>query len=340
MINRIILLLALCICNQSNSKILFISAAYNRPDLIELLHRCLNKFVEEDFELVIFNDAEEEHFKKSIEYECLRLRIKHVPIVQNLIHKNHQESVPAWKDVFSFHSKDGQRYPYRVNFREGEVIQHAFELLGFNHNDIVVNIDLDCFPIRPVSIRSKMNNHLIAGYKMPTGWNRANMPQGEGLLPILMAFDMPNLPHKEAIKFSSGFVGTHWFDLCGLLQFYTYCHDIKVEDWCKLGHVHCSKLGMCYSREELAKMGYSATTIDFVKNYYQKLFVELGYTPQGIECDNQCNKKPGKIIFDLGQIMDKDFFHFNQCTNWMGAYDDVFIKAKSELVRNFIFSIT
>jgi hypothetical protein len=318
---------------QIQARILIITAAYNRPDLIELQYRCLNKFVQEDFDLVVFNDAEDDQFRQQIESECKKFNIRHILVDQKKVHKNHHIGVAGWEDVFNFKSKNGDKYVYRVNFRSGEVIQHAFELLGFKHDDIVVNTDLDCFPIRPISIRAKMKNKLIAGYR----WDHGAI-KGQGLLPILMAFDMPKLPHKEVINFNSGFIGSKWTDLCSLLQFYTYCHDLEVEDWCSLGHLRCSNLGKNYSKEELIDQGYSETTIDFVKQYYQKLFLELGYVQDDMSQIINTNK--AKKVFDLGQIIDKDYFHFNQCTNWMGAYDDTFIKAKSKLVREFVLSIT
>ncbi len=327
-------LINLHICN---AKVLIMSAAYNRPDLIEIQHRCFKKFVIEEFEQVIFNDAEDPRFEKEINEECTRLGIRCIRVPQDIVHENKQKNVIGWEDFFNFRSKDGnERYVFRVNIREGEVIQYMFEQVGFQHNDIVVSIDLDCFPLRRVSFREILNGQPMAGilWWMPPYLASYTMP-------IFMVFDMPKLPHKKALNFNSGFIGSNWYDLCALLQFYIYCHDITPRDYGSLGHVHCWKIARDKSEKELLNVGYDNTVIDFVKKYYKTLFLELGYFPLGeAGKDYTAEFQSGKTgIHDQGQIIERYFFHFNGCTNWGGLYDDTFMKAKTRFVRDFVFAL-
>ncbi len=332
-----IIILGQLSCNLSYAKVLIISAAYNRPDLIEIQQRCFKKFVLEEFEQVIFNDAEDPHFEKEIATECDRLGIRCIRVPQETVHENRQKGRAGWENGFNFRSKDGKRLHYRVNFREGEVIQYAFEQIGFNHNDIVVNIDLDAFPLRAVSFKEILDGHPIAGIL----WG--NMPPYITTypMPIFMVFDMPKLTHKKAINFNSGFIGSSWFDLCSLLQFYTYCHDIHVKNYYTLDHVHCWKIGKDYTEENLLEMGYDSTVIKFVQEYYKKLFVEINYFPLGDNKDHTLDIQAGKNgIYDQCQIIERHFFHFGACTNWMGSYDDFFMTAKTKFVKDFVFALT
>lgn len=318
------------------SKVRIISAAYNRPDLIELQYRCLKQFVVEEFEQVMFNDAENPVFATQIEEECAKYGIRHIRVPQDTVHQNNQVGAPGWEKPFSFRDERGNSGHYRVNFREGEMLQFAFEQVGFEHDDIVVGMDLDCFPIRPVSFKEILGNSLIAGIMWEMPPNISPYP-----MPIFMVFDMPKLPHKKAINFNSGFVGSKWFDLCALIQFYVYCHDIEIKDYYKLGHVHCSRLGANYTIEELINMGYEESTAQFVKNYYEQLFVKRKYQADAnIYYDHQSIDPSKSRIIDQGQILEKHFFHYNQCTNWMGAYNAKFMKVKNRLVREFVYSIT
>jgi hypothetical protein len=324
----------LAISNLAMAKVRIISSAYNRPDLIELQYRCLKEFVLDDYEQVLFNDAEDPKHEVDIAREAAKYGIRCVRVPQEIVHKNHQVDAGKWGEVFAFDTKRGSA-PYRVNFRCGEVLQYAFEQVGINHDDILIIMDLDCFPIAPVSFREILGDAQMAGiiWRMPP--DIAGYP-----MPIFMGFDIPKLPHKEAINFNSGFVGSKWYDLCALLQFYVFCHDIKIKDYYTLGHVHCSRLGKL-SRDELLHMGYDELTIQFVQKYFKMLFTNLGYQAEAnINYDQEPRDPSRTIILDQGQILERTFFHYNQCTNWAGAYDSKFMKAKNKLIKDFVYSVT
>jgi hypothetical protein len=49
---------------------------YNQADFIEMQYKTFNKFLSDDFELIVFNDAKTEENEKAIENICHKYQIK------------------------------------------------------------------------------------------------------------------------------------------------------------------------------------------------------------------------------------------------------------------------
>lgn len=184
-----------------SEKVLIITSAYNRPDFIEIQHKTFEKFLKDEYEFVVFNDAREADLKSSIESMCLKLGIRCINIPQ------------------AIHS---QPYLYRLpleNFnapsvRNANVVQYALNNLGFSHDGIVAIIDSDMFLVKEFSIVDFLNGYQIAG-----------VPQGIGYLWIGIAFlDMKNLPEKTSINFNCGKINTIPVDAGGYTYFYLKNH--------------------------------------------------------------------------------------------------------------------
>ena len=74
--------------------------------------------------------------------------------------------------------------------RHCHVIKYALENYGINHNDIVVIVDGDAFPIRPISVRSLLSDYHFAG-----------LLKLEYLWVVFVAFDPRNVPNIQDLKF-------------------------------------------------------------------------------------------------------------------------------------------
>lgn len=281
------------------AKILIMTSAYNRPEFIEWQHKTFKKFLLDEYEFVIVNDAEDPKICRKIESECQRLGLTHLRVPQEECHKNLQKGVRHWEKAFDFPDKH-----YRVNFREGEVVQYAFEQRGFKHDDIVVMIDSDIFLIRPLSIRQLLgDNHIYSQI-----WN-----------PELMVFNMPKLPHKDAMVFHSGFLGSRWIDLCDFLHIYVKCHDDLKIGKQERHFVH--ELGK-QSDAELAALGYDQKEIDFIRRYTQTI-TKYGF-----------NKS-----LDYIQIFEKSFLNYCHGSDWGSWYSDEQKRVKTSLLREYIESL-
>ena len=67
---KLYLTLLLLFNSSIHAKILIYTFAYNRPDFIEIQYHTFKKFLKEEFELVVFNDARKEEMKQEIDSMC------------------------------------------------------------------------------------------------------------------------------------------------------------------------------------------------------------------------------------------------------------------------------
>lgn len=59
-----------------SAKVRILTFHYNKPDFIELQHRCLQKFMLDEYELIVFNDAATEENERAIRETCESLGIE------------------------------------------------------------------------------------------------------------------------------------------------------------------------------------------------------------------------------------------------------------------------
>lgn len=185
---------SLLISNFVYAKLLIISPVYNRPDFIEMQHKTFQKFLKDDYELVLFNDANNADMQRAIETTSERLGIRCINMPQNL------------------HNVDPQCHKASASFRHGEVLQYAFETVGFKHDDLVMLIDSDMFLIHEFSARE-----FFDGYDLYVVFNKTVLPQ-------LVFFNMPNLPEKEKLNFRAGFRNGGFMDVGHYTIDYTQAH--------------------------------------------------------------------------------------------------------------------
>ena len=66
------------------AKVLIFTYAYNRPEFIETQYKTFKKFLLDEYEYVVFNDAIEPVLKKKIELMCEKLQIRCILIPQEI----------------------------------------------------------------------------------------------------------------------------------------------------------------------------------------------------------------------------------------------------------------
>jgi hypothetical protein len=158
---------------EAIAKIRIITFHYNKPDFIELQHKCFKKFMSDDYEILVFNDAATMENELSIKTTCERLGIQCIRF-QPEWHLTDplNQKVKNWMDNPDIYSHiNFNRYPEvllstiqsQPSIRHCHVIQYALDNYGYNHNDIIVILDGDAFPIRKLDLRRMLKRTQIAG---------------------------------------------------------------------------------------------------------------------------------------------------------------------------------
>jgi glycosyltransferase involved in cell wall biosynthesis len=190
---------------------------YNQSDFIELQHKCLKKFLKDDFELIVFNDAKTEENKKAIERVCFDLDLKcvrfepkwHLKNPLNIyLHQCIQD--PSVEKIWDWHAGTTvQEIAQNPSVRHSHVIQFALDHYGYDHDDIVVIMDGDNFLIKPLSIRQLLGSHDLIGFNQLPDELGFLRKKGEFTTPshlitpwvVFIAFNPTKIPNPHALKF-------------------------------------------------------------------------------------------------------------------------------------------
>jgi len=168
--------------------VLVVTSAYNRPDFIEVQYKTLKKFLLDEYEYVVFNDARDPSLQYEIENMCAKWNIRCINIPQSIHDLPYLERVPG----------EGFHDPA---VRNANVVQYALNSIGFDHNGIVTILDSDMFLVKPFSIEDYLSGYEIGGVPQSYSKNGISIEY----LWIGIAFlDMGKLPDKEKINFNCG----------------------------------------------------------------------------------------------------------------------------------------
>ncbi|MCI5051656.1 MAG: hypothetical protein MRY21_00795 [Simkaniaceae bacterium] len=197
-------------------KVLIYTYAYNRPEFIEMQHKTLKHFVEDDFEFVVFNDAVNTKMRREIEAVCHKEGVKCVRIPQPIhampyLHRLAREDINA------------------PSVRNCNVVQFSLNRLGFNHNGIVVLLDSDLFLVKPINFHEYLAEHPIASVMQ-----YRTSPSGERVDYLwigLAMLDFSRLPNHRSINFNCGTIKEVNVDSGGHTHDYLASHrDIAVNN--------------------------------------------------------------------------------------------------------------
>ncbi len=182
------------------SKILIMTHAYNRPEFIPLQDATFKKFVKNDYEFIVFNDARDPQLRKDIFDTCKNLGLQCIRIEQEVHDRPYLKRLP------------GEDYNSSC-CRCANVVQYSLDEIGFKHDDIVVIVDSDLFLIKELDIREYMKDYVVSAVDQARGhvhylWN------------CLVFLDVPQLPEKELFNFNCGKVDNISTDVGGHLYYY------------------------------------------------------------------------------------------------------------------------
>lgn len=219
MMNRALFLLFIVICCglQVEGKVRILTFHYNKPDFIELQVKACNQFLQNDFEIFVFNDAANRASEIAIRETCEKYGIQCIRYSPEW-HKDNpiNSTVKSYLDDPQIYSHVGfHNYPHAtledisLNFsiRHSHVIQYALDHYGYDHDDIVVILDGDAFPIRPLNLHHLLASHPIVGINRQIAEDNV-----EYLWVPFIAFNPNALPNLRDLRFSVSAIKNKVYD--------------------------------------------------------------------------------------------------------------------------------
>ena|ERR1700722_1663397 len=186
-------------------KVLIFTYSFNRPDFIEMQYQTFKKFLQDDYEYIVFNDAVNESIHAQIEATCAGLNIRCINIPQEIHSLPYLPRLP----------RDSFNHP---SIRNCNVVQYSLNSLGLFHNGIVALFDSDLFLVKEFSITKFMQNHQLAG--LAQSRKRKNNTLINYIWIGLVFLDMSKLPNKQSINFNTGRIDDEPVDAGGYTYFY------------------------------------------------------------------------------------------------------------------------
>jgi hypothetical protein len=296
-------LIALLLFESSlySEKVLIITHSYNRPDFIEIQNKTFKKFLKDDYEFVVFNDAKDIETADKINQTCDRLNLECIRIPQDI------------HDRPYLYRLDGEWF-HHPSVRCSNVVQYSLDVLGFKHPGIVALVDSDLFLIKEMSIKEYLKGYHLAG--LPQSRNNQSTVVDYVWIGIVF-LDMTALPDKETLNFNCGRVKNIAVDAGG--HTYHYLTDHPSILWKKMNVQHISNF-LCESCRKLETAPCCTHNLDILRaekfDETEIKFLHAGIT----NCEF---------------ILDHHFLHYRSGSNW-DYKSPGYHKQKTKLVNDFI----
>jgi hypothetical protein len=257
--------------SQINAKVRILTFHCNDANFIDLQYKTFKKFMLDDYELIVFNDARTDEHEKTIRERCEKYGIQCVRYEQEWhdtdplnyqIYLQIQDpgfvhahiSVP----VHPLDDKTVRGIAHQPSVRHCHVIQYSLDNFGYNHDDVVAIVDGDAFPIRPISFRS-----LLRGCHI-TGIIKDYFLDGVDFLWVpFIAINMPSIPHKDDLKFHVDVVNNKLFDTGAHMYHYLRNHPNVVAK----KHIGVASQGVAHwDKRQLQHYGFTKNEIQLIKS--------------------------------------------------------------------------
>lgn len=191
-------------------KVLIITHCYNRPEFIKIQKNTFHKFLLDDYEYVVFNDANNDSMANQIKSACEENQVHCIRVPQSI---HTQPYLP----------RDPGDNLQRANLRHANCVQFSLDTIGFNHDGIVCILDSDMFLIHPFSLVNYMADKDIAAF-LKRAPNKIFC-----LCPVLCVLAMNKLPEKRSLNFNAGKIKNWPVDSGGFTYYYLIQHpEVKL----------------------------------------------------------------------------------------------------------------
>lgn len=264
---KISIISILCIFSFNlHGKVLIIVPACNCPEFITLQHKTFKKFLKNDYEMVVFNDASNDDMCRQLETVCAHLKITCIRVPQE-IHKIPYLPFPEGGGFTAWHNSPSRR--------NCNVVQYSLDTLGFKHNDIVMLFESDLFLVKEFDARKYMRNMDLAGFNRAVEFSQAHKRGIKFLWIGLILLDMRTMPNKTTFNVNCGHINGAKVDSGGHTYYYLknnpaarvrFFKKLYTERFvCKL--CEQKKSYRCkHNTQALKKMNVDNTTIQFIQS--------------------------------------------------------------------------
>jgi hypothetical protein len=267
---RTLLALLLFFHFSLTAKIRLFTFSYNRPELIELQYKTFKKFMLDDYELIVFNDANVEEKEAAIREMCERYGLRCVRYEQEWHEKeplnqeiknwlDHPENIHSDNPGLSITATSLETIASHSSVRHCHVIQYALDHFGYQHDDIVALVDADLMPIRAISLREYLKDAPLIGISKYWWYDKV-----EYLWVPFIAFDPRRLPDLHDLRFHVDIINHKLFDSGAHTYHYLQRHpEVNVKKYTLSNDKDFYHLSI----HELLALGYTqeeATLIKFL----------------------------------------------------------------------------
>lgn len=302
--------------NAEKADLLIITTAYNHPEYIVWQEKCLKKYLDDQYQLIVFNDAADEIIKQKIDDTCQSLHLKSIRVPQN---NRPMGTIHTW-----------------ASYRHGQAMDYALKTVGFDHKGIVAIIDSDLFLMKNFSIVNYLKGQDIAGIAR----GPENNSQGY-IWPGLIFFNMNTLTDKENISLAP--YDPSGFDTGGTLSLYLQAHPDLKKRFFEYGRLKLYKNNTLISLMSEPSRGYvlkCTKCIDAIKKnqlsleseclHKKRLLKELNFKDSLITLIEQKKAPPGAEF-----ILGDSFFHIGGGSGYV-EIDDFIKKYHHQQVKLFM----
>lgn len=245
-ISKILIGIIFCVTLSSYAKVLIFTYSYNRPDFIEIQYKTFKKFLRDEYEFIVFNDAIDPKAHMEIKQMCQNYDITCIAIPQE-IHTG----------------------AYNPSVRNCDVVQYSLNTLGFEHDDIIALFDSDLFLIKEFSIRDYLKGYDLFGVHQ----KRDHI---DYLWIGLVFLNMGTMPQKNTINFGCGAIGNTVVDAGGFSHYYlknnpearvAYCDGILyLHDFTCNECIQNDKLSCNHNIDKMEKLNFSPALINLAQS--------------------------------------------------------------------------
>ena len=325
-IQKTLLILFIIYTNHLHTKLLIITHNYNQPSFIALQYKAFKKFLRNEFDYVVFNDATDPLLAEQIHDSCKKIAI---PCYR----------VPQENRTSPYVKLNLNKGHFWAAARHGQAIQYSLDTCGFRHPGLVMIIDSDMFLIKTFDAEKLIDGYDIAGLRQVRDNTITYLWGG------LLIFNMNNLQDKEKISFSNGLINGTYVDSCGFLHYYLKDHPrLKIlyfeqnyrhflDNSLKSYMIPSYYNGNNFKNWPRYMRCQDCTQKNQACSHRTKILQELNFSELIIEyVANQ--KMPPKIEF----VLKDTFLHYQDGTNYAQATAE-FLSHKNELFFNFICTL-
>lgn len=267
----------------------------NKPEFIQLQCETFQKFVEDDYELIVINDAKTQELEQAIEKMCDRYHVRCVRYLQEWhLSDPLNLRILEWlqnPQIYSYHAFFERRIACIANqpsVRHSHVLQYALENFGYHHDDIIALIDGDVFPIRPINIRKLLGDRdIVAVRKRLPGDvdDPLTRDQIDYLWVTFVAFHPRKIPDVRDLQFQVDLIQNKIHDTGSATYHYLQNHpDLSLTLFPRSSS---QQLGR-FAPRILEKMGFNPREIQFIKGMPEGQFVEVYVDHKLLHFCNSC----------------------------------------------------